>query len=84
MTALKALDTNEWGRTQRTAHNIAARAHALDQGVLASCARELERFAGAIVAGNLAEQTAALQGAEIAIEIIDLELGVLSRSAGSV
>jgi hypothetical protein len=78
--ALEGLDRNEWERTQRLAHNIAARAQALDLGVLANCARELERFAGTIVAGEPKDQSVALQGAAIAIETIDLELSVLSKS----
>jgi HPt (histidine-containing phosphotransfer) domain-containing protein len=78
--ALEAMDKNEWERAQRLAHNIAARAQALDLGVLARCARELERFAGAIVAREPGGQTLALQGAAIAIETIDLELGVLSKA----
>jgi hypothetical protein len=77
--ALEAPDPNEWERIRRTAHNIAARAQALDLGVLARCARELERFAGALVTGDRDGQTLALQGAAIAIETIDLELGVLSK-----
>jgi hypothetical protein len=80
--ALEAMDTNEWERTRRLAHNLAARAQALDLGVLASCARELERFGDAIVSGDREDQSGALQGAAIAIETIDLELGVLSRSDG--
>jgi hypothetical protein len=77
--ALNAQDTSDWERTQRLAHNIAARALALDLGVLASCVRELERFAGAIVTGDFTGKTVALQGAAIAIETIDLELSVLSK-----
>jgi hypothetical protein len=78
----EAPDRNEWERTQRLAQNIAARAQALDLGVLASCARELERFAGAVAAGGPAGHIGALQGAAIAIETIDLELSVLSKSYG--
>lgn len=78
--ALEALDRNEWERTQRLAHNIAARAQALDLGVLASCARELQRFAGTLVTGDPNGQTVALQGAAIAIEAIDLELNVLAKN----
>jgi hypothetical protein len=78
--ALEAQDSNEWERARRSAHNIAARAQALDLGILASCARELERFAGLVIAGGLQRQPAALQNAAIAIETIDLELAVLSKS----
>src|SRR5687768_11986743 len=77
--ALKAQDTSDWERTHRLAQSIAARALALDLGVLAGCARELERFAGAVVTGDSKDQTVALQGAAIAIETIDLELSVLSK-----
>jgi hypothetical protein len=80
--ALEQLDRNEWERTQRLAHNIAARAQGLNLAVLASCARELERFAGAIVTGDPKGQAAALQGAAIATEAIDLELRVLAQSEG--
>jgi HPt (histidine-containing phosphotransfer) domain-containing protein len=76
---LEALDTDEWQRAQRWAHNIAARAQALNLGVLASCAWELERFAGDIVVGDPEGQTTALRNAAIAIETIDLELSVLSK-----
>jgi len=78
--ALETLDRNEWGRMQRLVHNIAARALALDLGVLASCALEFERFAGAIANGDARDQAAALQGAAIAMETVDLELSVLSKS----
>ena len=78
--ALASLDMSEWERTQRSAHNIAARAHALNLGVLASCSRELERFAGAVLTGSLPDQPSALQSAAIAIEAVDLELSVLSKS----
>ena len=77
--ALKALDRNEWERTEKLAHSIAIRAQALDLGVLATCARELERFAGAIVTGDPTGHTVALQAAAIAIETIDLELSALSK-----
>jgi hypothetical protein len=78
-TAALKMDGNEWERTEKLAHSIAARAHALDLAVLASCAWELERFAGAIAHGDPKGHTVALQGAAIAIETIDLELSVLSK-----
>jgi HPt (histidine-containing phosphotransfer) domain-containing protein len=77
---LAAPDTEEWGRIQRLAHSIAGRAQALNLGVLAGCARELERFAAAITAGNAKDRAGALQGAAIAIETIDLELSALSNT----
>ena len=76
---LESLDLTEWVRTQRSAHNISARAHALNLGVLASCSRELERFAGAVVTGSEPDRATALQSAAIAIEAVDLELSVLSK-----
>jgi HPt (histidine-containing phosphotransfer) domain-containing protein len=78
--ALEALERNDWERIQRLAHNIAARSQALDLGVLASCAQELERFAGAIVNGDPKGQAVALQNAAIAMETVDLELSVLSNT----
>jgi hypothetical protein len=78
--ALEAQDTIVWERTQRWAHNIAARAQALNLGVLASCARELERFSGAIVVGGPKGKAVTLQSAAIAIEAIDLELRALAKS----
>ncbi len=78
--ALEAQDTIVWERTQRWAHNIAARAQALNLGVLASCARELERFSGAIVVGGPTGKAVTLQSAAIAIEAIDLELRALAKS----
>jgi len=78
--ALASLDMSEWERTQRSAHNIAARACALNLGVLASCSRELERFAGAVLTASKPAQPSALQSAAIAIEAVDLELSVLSKS----
>jgi hypothetical protein len=77
----EVLDTADWERAQRFAHNLAVRAQTLKLGVLASCARELERFAGAIASSDLPAQSAA-QGAAIAIDTIDLELGALSTSEG--
>jgi hypothetical protein len=77
--ALKSLDIGEWQRTRQLAHDIAARAQALDLVVLATCARELDRLAGAIVTGDPEGQAAALPNAAIAIETIDLELGILSK-----
>ena len=78
--ALESLDMAEWARTQRTAHNIAARAQALNLGVLASCSRELERFAGTVVTGAEPDQATALRNAAIATEAVDHELSVLSKS----
>ncbi len=78
--ALEAQDTIAWERTQRWAHNIAARAQALNLGVLASCARELERFSGAMVAGGPQGKAVTLQSAAIAIEATDLELRALSKT----
>jgi hypothetical protein len=78
--ALEARDTIAWERAQRWAHNIAARAQALNLGVLASCARELERFSGAIVTGGPEGNAITLQSAAIAMEAIDLELRALSKS----
>lgn len=81
--AWEAVNPGEWHRTERAAHNIAARAQALELAVLSSCARELERFAGAIASQDLRDPEAALQGACIALETIDLELASLSRTERS-
>jgi hypothetical protein len=80
--APEAMDKNEWDRARRLAHSIAIRARALDLAVLARCAGELERFAGAVVSGEPQGHAVALQGAAIAIETIDLELSVLSKGEG--
>jgi len=77
---LETLDRHGWEHSRRLAHNIAARAQALDLGVLAACARELERFAGGVALADSKDQAVALQGAAIAIETIDLEVSVLSKS----
>jgi hypothetical protein len=77
--ALRARDGNEWERTHQLAQAITARAQALNLGVLAGCARELERFAGAIASGDPGGHALAMQGAAIAVETIDLELSALSK-----
>src|ERR1043165_6361215 len=69
-----ALDSASWRRLQTTAHNIGVRAEALKLGVMQHCARELEQFAADVVTPTGSSKSASIQGAMIALEILELEL----------
>jgi hypothetical protein len=77
---LEALDLISWGRIHNIAHNIGARAEALNLGVMQSCARELEQFATSVTRGPADERTNNVERAMVAIETLELELAELKRS----
>ena len=72
-------DSISWRRIQNVAHNLGARAAALDLGVLQMCAQELEQFATAMLEGTSDGKNQALEAAMVAIETISLELEALQR-----
>jgi hypothetical protein len=76
-----AFDPVAWRKIQNTAHNIAARAAELRLGVLQLCARELEQFAAEILRPTDSDKSESVQGAVIALEMLDLELLALKRSS---
>ena len=77
---LAELDPTSWRRVQQLAHNVGARAAALKLGVLQICARELEQFSIDILKAGSADKSEYIQGAMIALEMLDLELKALKRS----
>lgn len=76
---LEAFEAAAWERTLTVAHNIGARAQALRLGVLASCAREFENFAGLMLTGDVQSRRSAFQSAMVALETISLEIQSLSK-----
>ena len=76
-----ALDSASWRRIQTTAHNIGARAEALKLSVMQQCARELEEFATEVLKPTDSNKSEAIQGALIALEIVELELRALKRDS---
>lgn len=79
-TDLADLDPTSWRRLQHLAHNIGARAAALKLGVLQICARELEQFSIDVLKAASSDKSECIQGAMIALEMLDLELKALKRS----
>src|SRR5687767_5228238 len=71
---LDVRDSTSWRRLQNTAHNIGARAEGLNLGVLHLCARELEQFAVEVLRPTDSDKSESIQGAMIALEMLDLEL----------
>jgi hypothetical protein len=61
-------DSTSWRRFENVAHNLGARAGALQLGVLQMCARELEQFVMA----------KSMDGVMVAVETISLELNALT------
>lgn len=79
LAALEAGDGATWTRVQTLAHNLGARAHALNLRVLIACSRELElltedRLAGAPIDGFFMQCVAS------AIETLELEIASLTRA----
>ena len=80
---LAALLPASWRRLQITAHNIGARAEGLDLQVLQVCARELERFAMEVLTPTASDKSESIEGAMVALEMLDLELHALKRDLAS-
>jgi hypothetical protein len=80
-TQLEALDPISWDRMHNIAHNIGARANALNLGVMQSCTRELEQFAASVTRGPADERSNNVERAMVAIETLELELAELRRNA---
>jgi hypothetical protein len=76
-----ALDPTSWRRLQKSAHSIGVRAEALELGVLRLCAKELEQFAVEVLRPTGSDKSESIQGAMIALEMLDLELQALKRTA---
>jgi hypothetical protein len=72
-------DSTSWRRLQTAAHNIGARAEGLKLGVLQLCARELEQFALEVLRPTDSDKSESIQGAMIALEMLDLELTALKK-----
>ena len=73
-------DSISWRRIQNVAHNLGARAAALDLGVLQMCAQELEQFATVMLEDTSDGKDRALEAAMVAIETISLELEALRNA----
>jgi hypothetical protein len=76
-----ALDSAWWRRLQSTAHNIGARSEALKLGVMRRCALELEQFSAEVLTPTDSGASDSIQGAMIALEIVELELRALQSDA---
>jgi hypothetical protein len=77
---LAELEPTSWRRVQHLAHNIGARAAALKLGVLQICARELEQFSIDVLKAGSTDRSECIQGAMVALEMLDLELQALKRN----
>jgi hypothetical protein len=80
---LAALLPASWRRLQSTAHNIGARAEGLQLQVLQVCARELEQFAIQALAPTVSDKSETIEGAMVALEMLDLELHALKTDVAS-
>ena len=76
---LVALHPSSWRGLQMVAHNIGARARGLDLQVLQVCARELEQFAVEVLTPTVADKSVSIEGAMVALEMLDLELHALKK-----
>jgi len=80
-----ALDPMSWRRLRASAHEIAARAAALDHPVLHRAAQELAAIAAAAMAADGNDRGAGpVRLAEVAVGIIELEVEALKKVSGRV
>jgi hypothetical protein len=80
---LDALHPTSWRRLQLAAHNIGARAEGLELQVLQSCARELEQLATEVLTPTPSDRSQSIEGAMVALEMLDLELRALKKDLAS-
>jgi phage shock protein A len=80
---LVAMNPTSWRRLQTAAHNIGARAGRLELQVLQVCARELEQFAMEVLTPTASDRSRSIEGAMVALEMLDLELHALQRDLES-
>ena len=80
---LEAFDSASWKTTQHLAHNLAARANALNLAVLARGAQELEQFASKVLGNSRADRPSDVYAAQVAIELIEIELDTLKMEFGA-
>jgi hypothetical protein len=80
---LVALIPTSWRRLQIAAHNIGARAEGLELAVLQVCARELEQLALEVLTPTVSDRSESIEGAMVALEMLDLELQALKTDSAS-
>jgi hypothetical protein len=77
---LVALHPASWRGLQIAAHNIGARAEGLELQVLQTCARQLEGFAIEVLTPSASNKPESIEGAMVALEMLDLESRALNRN----